>query len=382
MRDTELYLTILKCALNGVPFQAEEPVDPARLWEFSRMHTITATLAPTVLEAGVLTDAADIAIWSEALHKNIRKTMMFDVERENLYREFEKNAIWYAPLKGIIINHLFPEYGIREFMDNDILIDGEAVDKVLEVMESLGYRTSSHKTDIHYTFLKPPLMDFELHFRLFGKMGRYEAFFDYFDDIKSKLVPSGNGKYGYTMTDNDSYLFFMAHAYKHYSGAGTGFKMLADVYVCRNRMNYDREYVNAELKKLKILDFAETIESLAQKLFSGEGRVSFDVLNEKERFMLSQMVDDGTFGRYERIVEAQFKEYVVGSGNRSKAGYFKSRLFPNIEDYRNKYPFIYRHKLLRPAFYVVRPLKALKTKRKLVFSEMKTIAKLTGEDKE
>ena len=46
-----------------------------------------------------------------------------DAEREALLDFFEKSGIWYLPLKGAVLNGIYPQYGLRQFAKNDILFD-------------------------------------------------------------------------------------------------------------------------------------------------------------------------------------------------------------------------------------------------------------------
>ena len=57
------------------------------------------------------------------------------------------------------------------------------------------------------------------------------------------------------------------HTYKHYIHAGSGLRSLADTYVfLRAHPDLDREYLDAELKKLRIADFEEKMRVLSEKV--------------------------------------------------------------------------------------------------------------------
>ena len=381
MYDHELFLNILKCAVCGVPFQTTEEVDLQALWTFAHAHSITATITPALTEAGLLTDLEEQQRWTEELHKNYRKTMMFDVEREAVFRILSENGIWYAPLKGIMINHLYPLYGLREFADNDILIDASLRNKTVPLMESLGYTLDRRSMEVHYTFSKQPLLEFELHHTLFVEKANYKNFYNYFRNIQERLVLQGNDRYAYQLTDNDSYLYFLAHAYKHYIEAGTGLKTLADVYLCLQKLPLDRGYIAAEVKKLGITDFVDTIESLSQKVFGGKDAFSYASLTEDEREMLDDLIEMGSYGRYDKSLEARFQEYAAANGKMSRLGYYRSRLIPGMEEYKNRYPFIYRHKALHPVFYFSRMLRTFAVRRKSVLKEIKAVRKHTLQEK-
>ena len=53
-------------------------------------------------------------------------------------------GIWYAPLKGILLQALYPKYGMRQMSDNDILYGVEGQKKLIAMMKKRGYKTESN----------------------------------------------------------------------------------------------------------------------------------------------------------------------------------------------------------------------------------------------
>ena len=92
---------------------------------------------------------------------------------------------------------------------------------------------------------------------------------DYYDDIKNRLIKDEGNKYGFHFGDEDFYIYFTAHAYKHYKEGGTGFKTLTDFFVLNKSYGdtLDRKYINTELDKLGIRDFENDMRLLSEKLF-------------------------------------------------------------------------------------------------------------------
>ena len=45
---------------------------------------------------------------------------------------------------------------------------------------------------------------------------------EYYQDVKSHLILDEGSRYGYHFSDEDFYLYMLAHEYKHFSGSGTG----------------------------------------------------------------------------------------------------------------------------------------------------------------
>ena len=53
----------------------------------------------------------------------LKKSVVFEQERKELYAYLNDNQIDFLPLKGIILKDYYPDPYTREFADNDILFD-------------------------------------------------------------------------------------------------------------------------------------------------------------------------------------------------------------------------------------------------------------------
>ena len=107
--------------------------------------------------------------------------------------------------------------------------------------------------------------------------------------IKEKLVRVNPDSYLYQFTDEDFYIYMVAHAYKHYSIGGTGLRTLIDFYLFLNQkeasMNWS--YITEEIKKLSmyrnenVSEFEQQIRSTAKKVFLSKAE-----LNAEDRKMI------------------------------------------------------------------------------------------------
>lgn len=135
----------------------------------------------------------------------------------------------YLPLKGIIMNDYYPSVGMRQMSDNDILFDADAWERMEKHMISEGYKAE-----------------------YVGK-GHDERWVEYYSDIKDRLIPDRTDDrcYGYHMSDEDFYIYITSHAYKHYSGSGTGLRTLMDFYAYLNAKGdtFNLDYIWTECKK-------------------------------------------------------------------------------------------------------------------------------------
>lgn len=134
------------------------------------------------------------------------------------------------PLKGAIIKEYYPVFGIRQMSDNDILFDEIRANDVWEIMVSLGYSAVKYNEGHRDDYQKPPFNHFEMHRVLFTESNN-DIFSNYYKCVKNRLVKDEDNNYGYHFTNEDFYIYMIAHEYKHYSWGGTGIRSLLDTYV-------------------------------------------------------------------------------------------------------------------------------------------------------
>ena len=334
------------CAVNGQVPDATRvgQMDLPLLYKAADRHLLTGITAMALESAGVRDEA-----FTQAKGKAIRKVAAFDMERTAVLDELEAAGIWYAPVKGSVMKDLYPMIGMRQMADNDILYDASRTADVKTIMERLGFVIDQYYgRSIHDHFFKPPVCNFEMHRMLFGA-GHNQRLVDYYQDIKSRLLPDEGRSFGYHFSDEDFYVYMIAHEYKHYSGGGTGLRSLLDTYVfCRWKGEaLDWPYIAGELDMLGIADFEEQNRSLALHLFDSEP------LTEENEAMLDYILSSGTYGTVQNRVRNKVSAY--GNGRVAKLRYMQGRFFVPVRrsnrDYAafaGAYPLFYRHKLLLP----------------------------------
>lgn len=359
---------LLTCAVNGImPDTARvKAMDLEQLYRLAKAHTLRAAVFIALRSAGVQDRS-----FQQAYNKAVRKNVMLDVERTAIFEEFERKGIWYMPLKGSILKELYPENGMREMADNDVLYDSTRQTEVKTIMLSRGYSAESVGKTHHDVYMKPPVLNFELHTKLFGASS---DFYDYYENPKRLMIPDESSKYGFHFSDEDFYVYMLAHEYKHFSGGGTGLRSLLDCYVFLQHKGdtLNWEYIHEQTKQLDIADFESEQRELAEKVFSS---ITLPDLTEHEQELLDYYLTSCTYGTTMRSAENTVKRHYAKSKNKSKIGFVMARLFPDMEFMRLYYPFFYQHKLLLPVGYVWRWCKGIATNRKKLQAEMRALSK-------
>ena len=357
------------CAVNEtVPSVSRvENMDLEALYQVAKRHMMTG-IAAMALESAGINDAA----FSQAKGKAIRKVAAFDIERTAILQAMEEAGIWYAPLKGCVLSSLYPRTGMRQMSDNDILFDDSRTMDVKTIMESRGFTADAEiGAGVHDHYVKPPVYCFEMHRMLFGPM-HDERIASYYRDIKTRLILNEGSRYGYHFSDDDFYLYMIAHEFKHYSGAGIGLRSLLDTYVFLKSRGerLDWTYLQGELDLLGIADFEAQNRSLACHLFGG------DALTEKDQEMLDYVMSSGVYGTMEHQVENRVTAY--GSGFRGKLRYLVKRLFLPMETVRQAFPLFAKWPILLPFLPLYRLGRALLKRRGRIWAELKTLVTLPG----
>lgn len=363
-----------------------------RIYYIAKKHNLVSIMAQAMEKLGFESDSDIWKRWLKEKNQLIYKSVLMDVEREAIQDFFEKNNIWYMLLKGMVIRKYYPAPELREMADNDILFDNKYSKEVYEFMTARGYKSDDYNKGYHDEYLKPPAYNFEMHRQLVSSKER-PKWYEYYKDVKSILIKdtnenretaanseSNNTSNQFYFSDNDFYVYFIVHTYKHFLNSGMGLRTVLDVYLYVSNLQekLDFDYIEEQLKKLDAYDFEQTFRSIAFKMFDEnlEDRKWWDLFDAKEQEMLSYVLDAGTYGNLENSV-AHKMGYTKGEKKKTsdKAKYIFRRLFPSMDTIEEFFPFFYKHKWAIPFLYIYRIGKIPFARRKKVAGELKEVFK-------
>ena len=386
-------LYLITCALHSKTPDKDKVcgMDLAALYRYAGRHTLAA-ITYDALELlggstgdGLLAIAKDDTLvsvltkWKETRDKALRKNLMLDAARKKLFQYMDAEHIWYMPLKGAILKELYPRQEMRQMADNDILFDANYEAAVKDYFVREGYEVISYAKGNHDVYEKEPVYNFEMHTSLFGE-AHNEVWAEYYKDIQSKLNKSDN-HFQYSFTDEDFYIYFIVHAFKHFDGCGTGIRYFVDSYVYQNAKNLNRSYIEGELDKLGVLEFEKTFRSISMKIFGNGEAVS--QLSEEEYSMLCDSMFAGTYGNLQSGIDKKLHK-IQGNEDRitknTKVKYIIGRLFPPMSYYKAYYPFIYKTRIFIPFFVIFRMVRGVLQNGKKLMREVKVVLKIDQAD--
>ena len=386
-------LYLITCALHNQTPDKDKVcgMDLAALYRYARRHTLAAItydaleLLGSSIGEGLGAFAKDDTVvsvltkWKETRDKALRKNLMLDAARKKLFQYMDAEHIWYMPLKGAILKDLYPRQEMRQMADNDILFDAEYEAAVKDYFVREGYEVISYAKGNHDVYEKEPVYNFEMHTSLFGE-AHNEIWAEYYKDIQSKLNKSDH-HFQYSFTDEDFYIYFIVHAFKHFDGCGTGIRYFVDSYVYRNAKNLDWGYIERELDKLGVLAFEKTFRSISMKIF-GKGE-AVSRLNREEYSMLCDSMFAGTYGNLQSGIDKKLHK-IQGNEDRitknTKVKYIIGRLFPPMSYYKAYYPFIYKTRIFIPFFVIFRMVRGVLQHWREMMREIRVVLKIDQAD--
>lgn len=378
-KTAQALLYLMRCALQSLSPKPIDGLDYEALYKLSAFHSVAAMAAMALESGGLLTESYAspecIKKWKDAKVKAIRKNVLLDTEREQIFQYFEEQGIWYLPLKGSVLKDLYPRMGMRQMADNDILFDPAFQRQVKAYMESRGYETVSFGIGSHDVYEKPPVYNFEMHTALFNEY-LFEEWAGYYENVKPRLKKDEANGFGYHFSDEDYYVYLLTHGYKHYSGSGTGIRFLADIYVfVREKkavLNWD--YISGELRTLNLYEFEAATRELAENLFARDGNALADEKGE----LLSYLMGAGAYGTVENRISRELGQ--TGQSDSTVTGWKKfqylwKRAFPDKKFMQAYSPFCRKHTWAIPFFWIYRLLRAAVLKRKKIRAELGMVRK-------
>ena len=367
--EKDIYLNNVKVFIKLVSLYLNNKEDPDFVIDQKLMHFLIALskrnstsvlLYRAITGSKVQYEKDSLGNLEECYLANIRKNVLFDKERQELYDFMDKNEIDYLPLKGIVINNYYPDKNVREYADNDILVPDSKTPLIKKFFTGKGYEIESYKRGNHDAYLKKPFFNFEIHRALFQETEDNAKNAKYFADYLAKSQLKGNHEH--YLKSEDFYIYFLAHSYKHFHVSGCGLRTLIDIYLFLKKENLDFDYVNEELKKLDLLDFSNDMIDLSTSLFDGKE------LNEKQEELLLDIASSGTYGTLERGVDRGVKE-------KGKFKYLMRRIFPPYSFYKTAYPWAYKVPILIPIAWLARFFRVVFKSPKRAVKEIKIVAK-------
>lgn len=320
--------------------------DEAALIKLAQKQSILPIISRAFEKAGIKNETLQNLICLESFSYVNR-----DYTLEQIYNAFDSSGIPYIPLKGSVLQYLYPEPWMRASFDVDILVHERDLDMAIKALQTKAEMVFDHRA-YHDVVMRNAAITLELHFSLKETMDNIDRLLD---RVWEYAVPEGGSRYALT----PEYLIFhnVAHMSYHFSHGGLGVRPYIDLYLLKTKTDYDEGKLRELLVKCKIDRFYDYCCKLIDVWFEDDQHD--EITSRMERFCF----EGGVFGNKENSMAAKKRKH-------SGLSYFYHRLFEDRKSLEQIYPILRDKPELLLFYQMKRWGKGLTTSRERVKREL------------
>ena len=357
----ETLFPVIRCAMGlNVPGPMLSREDCQEIWEVGKKHSIQPVIWRGLNQMNVSADI--LKIFENEFLQCMARYVLRENALSSITGAFEEAKLSYIPLKGAVLQSLYPERWMRTSGDVDILIHEEDLAEAVKALEDkTDFRMD--KRNYHDVSMESPKVLLELHFSLQEDRNSIDWLLA---DVWQYSHPTENGIL-YTMSAEYQIFYITAHMSYHMVHGGLGIRPLLDLWLLRNKTEYNEIEVRQMCEKCGILLFYKKCCSLTDAWMSGRSTGDNAPL---EDFILH----GGVFGSTKSVSAANQRVY---KGPR----YFLKRALADKEILQNEYPDL-REKPYLLGWYRLKRLYRIFNKKKIasVRREIRGIRKATRQE--
>lgn len=337
VKTKEYFLSLVSAVIKqeNVP-PLPEDVNFSLLCRLGAKNTVQSILYQAFSSKKDGLPSEDFMKLEKAYKLSVMRELTQQEELRFLRRNFEEKGIDFMLLKGAHLKGLYPSAELRFMVDMDILVSEQDLDKGKEILLSRGFELDfNNGKDI--VFIKKPFLTVELHRSLFD-----EDYFmySYFKDSLARAERFQGREL--KMSNEDLYVYTLAHLAEHYTSAGSCFRPMMDLYLMEKKYtSLDFSYINKQFEEIGISEFAHNIRRLTKCMFENEDKD--ETLEMMENFIvLGPPVNNAA--------EAS----AMANSGKTKFQRLFETAFPNFSHMKLKYPILKKLPFLLPIFWIVR----------------------------
>lgn len=316
---------------------------------YAKFHSLEYIIYLSLKKINIDENTEIFKMFEKTAKVNAYKSVVQDIEYDIIINAFEKASIKHLPLKGSIIRKMYPNIQWRSMADLDILIPVDDLKKAGDVLKELGYN-ADHLGGNHDSYVKKPYMNIELHRAMIDEAYNVN---NYYDNIWNIVKREESSEYLYKLSDEDFFIFLIAHAAKHFSGGGTGIRTIIDIYVYLENKELDFQYIYQELEKMELVKFCKLFIAISNYIFK-------DQINEFSVEDLELIIDYvEKCGTYGTIANSGAQEMDNEDIEKGKKKVILKRLFPPFSIMKRRNPILKKIPILLPWFWFTRLIKGL-----------------------
>lgn len=355
---------LLKSAITGEKYALPENFDLTQAIKLAQSHQIESMIFQGAVNCGISSQTKEM----QDLFMRACTLLAFNEKQMHVIGElckaFDQHKIDYMPLKGIILKKIYPKAEMRSMSDADILIRMEQYDQIANIMSGFGFEFK-YETEHELVWKKGNIL-IELHKQTMNNIN--VDYLKYCADGWQFAMPENGTRF--KMSNEDFYIFMFVHLTKHYRVGGIGIKHIMDLWVYRNAVELDDNYIEEKLEILKLNEFHSNILETVGCWFED------GICNDKIRFITGVIFNSGSYGSAEmkflaNTVRTSAQKGEGWSFKKSRRHDITKTIFLPYENMCQKFPILNKVSILLPVFWIVRIFKVLFFKYNFAIDKMK-----------
>lgn len=353
--EVKYLLEIVKYILNGRVGKVKLPakdLDWDRLIQLAQAHSILNYVYYWVedLPQECRPNEDHIEFLEKANGSTLVRTAYQIEGARELFERFEQEGLYVIGIKGICTRQRYPQSDLRTMGDLDLVYQTSQHKQVKNAMLQMDYNQVSEERQ-HDCYVRKPYLMVEMHRDL---MDTESSYYSYYETVWSRVHPKDGCTYIYEMSLEDEYIYNLIHLVKHFQTGGIGIRFLMDVYVYNHITEMNWDYLEEELKKLKLREFLSNLSDLSERWF-GVGTEIKDtaVLKKLEQYIVANT----TFGNSRNAMS-------VATAKKGRFGTLWRAVFPNLKAMQSMFVWLEKWPILLPYAWVLRGFRSITTKKR------------------
>lgn len=360
-------LRLVKSALTGESVSVPENFDWEEALTTAKKHQIIPLIYYGVKYSSLTPPEDIMRILELATFKSVAFSQNQLYALDCIYKAFDENGIDYMPLKGACLKLIYPQPELRLMGDADILIKNEQSDKIVSVMNDLGYiKNENHKGDYDAVWDKKGMLHLELHWNIVSPVNK--TYYKYFNSGWRFARKSDGGSCRYEMSPEDNLIYLFTHFANHYRYGGIGIRHMTDFYVFISaNPGLDNKKIESALSEMGLSEFYKNVMDTADVWF--RGKKSTDMTD----FITEKIFSSGSYGT--PSAHAVSKETRISGCLKNR---LIARIFPPRHSMEQSFPILKKRPALLPLLWAARWFRALIFRRENIKSEYGKIKNISG----
>lgn len=335
--DFEYLIHLIYCAVHDLqPEEKPEHISFENVFLIGKEHEVGNIAFLSVDKLGTKPEPELYNDWQVFYYHSVQRNARQLAEYNAVTKLLTENQIRWTEAQGTITKTLYPFPEWRMMSDMDFLIDEENIDKIRDIMESLGhevyYKESEHEVNVY----PEKGTSIEFHHEFFTEFyeGSYERYSGALNSPFAHAVQDENNPCKWVLDMTSYYLYSLLHTIKHYEYAGCGIRRILDLYFLKKALadRIDNEHIDKVLQQYHFTDLAQKLYALEAYWFEGK-KPEID-LNE----IALDILKSGNHGTSEFYLRNSLRRDADDSMAKAKMRRIKRFLFPPLEQLYEGHP--------------------------------------------